>query len=114
VAPHIHLALNVPVEEPSSASQAVIDVVIWDNRATQHKAVDDYGNQTRIVRRVTIDGLLRFSKQYPRVKVYADLTGNQELRGLYERKYDCAFQRVPAEFLDEFATDEVNLESIYE
>jgi len=30
--------------------------VIWDNRATQHKAVDDYGNQPRIVRRVTIDG----------------------------------------------------------
>ena len=32
------------------------DVVIWDNRATQHKAIDDYGNQPRIVRRVTIDG----------------------------------------------------------
>ncbi len=32
------------------------DVVIWDNRATQHKAIDDYGSQPRIVRRVTIDG----------------------------------------------------------
>ena len=32
------------------------DVVIWDNRATQHKAIDDYGHQPRIVRRVTIDG----------------------------------------------------------
>jgi alpha-ketoglutarate-dependent sulfate ester dioxygenase len=32
------------------------DVVIWDNRATQHKAIDDYGEQPRIVRRVTIDG----------------------------------------------------------
>ena len=32
------------------------DVVIWDNRATQHNAIDDYGNETRIVRRVTIDG----------------------------------------------------------
>jgi alkyl sulfatase len=32
------------------------DVVIWDNRATQHKAIDNYGNQLRIVRRVTIDG----------------------------------------------------------
>jgi taurine dioxygenase len=32
------------------------DVAIWDNRATQHKAIDDYGNQPRIVRRVTIDG----------------------------------------------------------
>jgi taurine dioxygenase len=31
-------------------------VVIWDNRATQHKAIDDYGEARRIVRRVTIDG----------------------------------------------------------
>jgi taurine dioxygenase len=35
---------------------SVGDVVIWDNRATQHKAVDDYGDQWRIVRRVTIEG----------------------------------------------------------
>ena len=32
------------------------DVVIWDNRATQHYAVNDYGDQHRIVRRATIDG----------------------------------------------------------
>jgi taurine dioxygenase len=32
------------------------DVAIWDNRATQHRAVDDYGDQPRIVRRVTIKG----------------------------------------------------------
>jgi alpha-ketoglutarate-dependent sulfate ester dioxygenase len=32
------------------------DVVIWDNRATQHYAVDDYGTQQRIVRRVTLAG----------------------------------------------------------
>jgi taurine dioxygenase len=32
------------------------DVVIWDNRATRHKAIDDYGDQPRVVRRVTIDG----------------------------------------------------------
>jgi len=32
------------------------DVMIWDNRATQHKAIDDYGNEARIVRRVTIEG----------------------------------------------------------
>ncbi|MES2056794.1 MAG: TauD/TfdA family dioxygenase [Pseudomonadota bacterium] len=32
------------------------DVVIWDNRATQHYAIDDYGDQHRVVRRVTLDG----------------------------------------------------------
>jgi alpha-ketoglutarate-dependent taurine dioxygenase len=32
------------------------DVAIWDNRATQHKAVDDYGEEARIVRRVVISG----------------------------------------------------------
>ncbi|TLS52405.1 TauD/TfdA family dioxygenase [Paenibacillus antri] len=32
------------------------DVAIWDNRATQHYAVNDYGNASRVVRRITIDG----------------------------------------------------------
>lgn len=32
------------------------DVAIWDNRATQHRAVDDYGDQPRVVRRVTLAG----------------------------------------------------------
>ncbi len=30
--------------------------MIWDNRATQHYAVNDYGDQHRVVRRATIDG----------------------------------------------------------
>ena len=30
------------------------DVAIWDNRATQHYALNDYGDQPRIVRRVTV------------------------------------------------------------
>ena len=37
------------------------DVAIWDNRATQHYAVDDYDNQDRIVRRVTLSGELPVS-----------------------------------------------------
>jgi alpha-ketoglutarate-dependent taurine dioxygenase len=32
------------------------DVAIWDNRATQHFAVNDYGKQPRLVRRVTVHG----------------------------------------------------------
>jgi taurine dioxygenase len=31
-------------------------VAIWDNRSTQHYAVDDYGTQDRVVRRVTLKG----------------------------------------------------------
>ncbi|MCB8878006.1 TauD/TfdA dioxygenase family protein [Acidisoma silvae] len=37
------------------------DVVIWDNRATQHYALNDYGEQTRIVRRTTLDGIVPVS-----------------------------------------------------
>jgi taurine dioxygenase len=33
------------------------DVAIWDNRATQHYAINDYGDQHRLVRRVTVDGV---------------------------------------------------------
>jgi taurine dioxygenase len=32
------------------------DVAIWDNRATQHRAVADFGPQSRHLRRVTIAG----------------------------------------------------------
>jgi taurine dioxygenase len=32
------------------------DVVIWDNRQTQHYAVNDYGDQKRVVHRATVDG----------------------------------------------------------
>jgi alpha-ketoglutarate-dependent sulfate ester dioxygenase len=32
------------------------DVAIWDNRATQHRAIDDYDNQHRVMHRVTVMG----------------------------------------------------------
>jgi taurine dioxygenase len=32
------------------------DIAIWDNRATQHYAINDYGDQHRVVRRVTVNG----------------------------------------------------------
>ncbi|RPA10345.1 TauD/TfdA family dioxygenase [Gordonia sp. OPL2] len=32
------------------------DVVIWDNRATQHYGIADYGNQTRELHRITLAG----------------------------------------------------------
>jgi alkyl sulfatase len=32
------------------------DVAIWDNRATQHRAVDDYDDQRRLMHRVTLGG----------------------------------------------------------
>jgi taurine dioxygenase len=32
------------------------DLVVWDNRATQHFAIDDYGDLPRVMRRVTVSG----------------------------------------------------------
>jgi len=43
------------------------DVAIWDNRATQHYAINDYGTQPRVVRRVTIEGA-------PAVSVHGELS----------------------------------------
>jgi taurine dioxygenase len=51
------------------------DVVIWDNRATQHKAIDDYGNEPRIVRRVTIDGPMSVSIDGRHGKTYSSPAG---------------------------------------
>ena len=39
------------------------DVVIWDNRATQHYAVADYGRLPRKLRRITVAGELPVSVQ---------------------------------------------------
>jgi taurine dioxygenase len=32
------------------------DVAIWDNRATQHRAIDDYDGEYRLMHRVTLMG----------------------------------------------------------
>ena len=32
------------------------DVAIWENRMTQHYAIDDYGNQARVMHSVTLEG----------------------------------------------------------
>jgi taurine dioxygenase len=37
-------------------SWAYGDVAIWDNRATQHRAIDDYDGQHRLMHRVTLMG----------------------------------------------------------
>jgi len=37
------------------------DLLIWDNRATQHIAINDYGDEPRVVRRVTVDGVVPVS-----------------------------------------------------
>lgn len=37
------------------------DLLIWDNRATQHIAINDYGDEPRVVRRVTINGVVPVS-----------------------------------------------------
>lgn len=37
------------------------DVAMWDNRATQHYAINDYGDSTRVMRRVTVKGDLPVS-----------------------------------------------------
>ena len=34
------------------------DLAVWDNRATEHYAVHDYGNQPRLMHRIALDGEL--------------------------------------------------------
>lgn len=56
---HIFAMLQDYVTRPENTVRwrwAVGDVAIWDNRATQHRAVDDFGTQARLHRRVTVAG----------------------------------------------------------
>ena len=45
------------------------DVAIWDNRATQHYAVSDFGNQRRAMHRITLSGDIPVSVHGERSRV---------------------------------------------
>ncbi len=51
------------------------DVAIWDNRATVHRAVDDYDDEPRVVRRVTIQGVAPVSTDGRRSRARETQTG---------------------------------------
>jgi alpha-ketoglutarate-dependent sulfate ester dioxygenase len=56
---HLIAILQAHVTRPENTVRwhwSAGDVAMWDNRATQHYAIDDYGTQPRIVRRVTVAG----------------------------------------------------------
>jgi taurine dioxygenase len=48
------------------------DVAIWDNRATQHYAIDDYEGAHRVVRRVTLAGDIPVGVDGFRSRVFAN------------------------------------------
>ena len=60
------------------------DVVMWDNRATQHFAINDYGNQPRLVRRVTIHGdpAVAVDGQRSRVRTRPEATNDARIDAL--------------------------------
>jgi DNA-binding transcriptional LysR family regulator len=59
--------------------------------------------------------ILRFSKQYPRVEVHADLIGNtRDFSGLRDRQYDFLLQRMPASLLGECGPPELNVERLFD
>jgi DNA-binding transcriptional LysR family regulator len=60
------------------------------------------------------DVIGRFSKQYPRIEVHADLIDHSEVfRGLRERRYDCVLVPVKVRPHDE-AADDLQVEMLYD
>ena len=56
---HLYQILQDHITRPENTVRwhwKVGDVVMWDNRATQHRVVADFGTQRRHVRRVSLDG----------------------------------------------------------
>lgn len=47
------------------------DIAIWDNQATQHYAINDYGSAKRVVRRVTVAGPIPIGVDGERSRVHA-------------------------------------------
>ena len=60
------------------------DVAIWDNRATQHYAINDYGNQPRVVRRVTVEGAAAVSVdgRRSRTRTRPEAVNDEQIRQL--------------------------------
>ena len=56
---HLTAILQDHVTRPENTVRwqwQVGDVAIWDNRATQHRAIVDFGSQLRVVKRATLPG----------------------------------------------------------
>jgi taurine dioxygenase len=56
------------------------DVAIWDNRATQHYAINDYGDEHRVMRRITVTGDVPVSVDGQRSRVRLNQPKNSRSR----------------------------------
>ncbi|WP_341674774.1 TauD/TfdA family dioxygenase [Niveibacterium sp. SC-1] len=58
------------------------DVAVWDNRATQHYAIDDYADAHRVVHRVTVDGIVPVAVDGRRSRTVSSTVKNPEVAQL--------------------------------